>query len=150
MFAAMRYVRDHVRVDPIANHVALVIATYVKGPTAPCSLRQIASVTGRHTRTVTRAIERLELAGVLAVERRPKVMSVYRFPVIDAIELSTAVAPRGAQVGSRHLRAGGARSVAPRGAHLSVEHLDPRGTFLPGSGWIPRYVTHALNEEIAQ
>lgn len=164
MFAAMRYVRDHCRVDPIANHVAMVIATFVRRDgSAPVSVRQLADATGRHTKTVTLAVARLEAEGILKVARSLRRMNVYRFPVVDAVELSTAVTPRSAQFevrGSRNLRAQSGKSARARRAHLDSEQLDRatrarfaaahdhRDDYLAGlgwhwtpAGWIPPYTT---------
>jgi len=127
MFAAARYVREHCRVDPIANSIAHAIVLFTnRDGLAVVSLRRLAEVTGRHTETVANATKRLERAGVLTVVRRPRQTNVYGFPVED-VKLSTAARSRTAQgddaddPGLRGFRGSAARS---RTAQLGCKQLE--------------------------
>ena len=152
-WAAIRYVRDDVPkirplVDATARHVALVVATHADTRTgrAVVGLRRLSDLTGLHTATVQRALVRLEAAGVLAIDHRGAgKRHTYRFPVAET--LSTGARTERAvseSTGARATRAGcahDARTLA-KGVWLNEgvsQADDPRGRFLPGTGWVPRY-----------
>ena len=160
-WAAIRYVRDEVPrmtetvdgkvrplVDSSARLVAYVIATHADTRTgrSVVGLRRLANLTGLHTATVQRALGRLEAVGVLAIEHRGAgKRHAYRFPVAE--KLSTAARTTRAlseSTGARVTRAGcahDARTLAKEGwLNEGVSQADdPRGRFLPGTGWVPKY-----------
>jgi DNA-binding transcriptional MocR family regulator len=147
MISAGRFVRDHTpdELDTTARLVAFALAAFsdAAGHARPSS-RQLAASTGLHPETIARAIRRLEAVGMIAVQRRDRAVSRYRFPVQAPIgELSTSARPRAAQNSYPHLRGSAGESARPRAAHLKnhVEenarvHTDDRGTFIPGTGWL--------------
>jgi DNA-binding transcriptional MocR family regulator len=147
VFAAVRYVRDSMpdTIDPHGRHVALALASFADtaGHAKP-STRQLADVTGLSLNTITARIRMLEDAGVIAVQRRDRRTSLYRFPVQSAVELSPSVAPRARQMSYPHLsqRRGNLSHPGrdswkdPLETTATAAHTDERGTFLPGTGWV--------------
>lgn len=145
MFQPVRYVRDHLPddVDPVAAHVAIVIASFTdRNGLAEVGIRLLNQSTRLHPSTIVRAIRRLEELGVLAVDRRDRRRSRYRFPVTE--RLSTAVLPErtvvddGAVLPERAARATRARTLDFSGEnHRASAHTRANGEyFIPGSGWI--------------
>jgi DNA-binding transcriptional ArsR family regulator len=143
MIAAARFVREHLPadLDVRARLVVFAIATFAdRDGTARPSSRQLATATGLHPETIARAIRRLEDAGVVAVTRRDRRVSVYRFPVQDP-ELSTTARPKAAQASYPHLRGSHEKLRGPIAAHLESslekEHARDERLWISGSGWIP-------------
>lgn len=142
MIAAARFVREHLPpdLDTSARLVAMALALFAErdGSARPSS-RQIATATGLHPETIARAIRRLEAAGVVAVTRRDRRVSLYRFPVQD-VELSTTARPRTAQASYPHLRGSAENLRGSRAAHLeSSLEKDARANgdlWISGSGWV--------------
>lgn len=142
MIAAARFVREHLPadLDTSARLVAMALVMFAdRDGTARPSARQLATATGLHTETIARAIRRLEGAGVVAVTRRDRRVSVYRFPVQD-VELSTAARLRTAQASYPHLRGSAEKLRGSRAAHLeSSLEKDARandGLWISGTGWL--------------
>jgi len=157
-WAALRYVRDDVPkmtrrvdgrplVDPTARHVALAVALHVdRADRALVGLRRLATETGLHRNTVNDAIRRLEVWGVLTIDHRGAgKRHAYRFPVTE--KLSTTVLPDRTLAISPSVLPD--RTGCPAGQDTMAEDGwlnkevsqadDPRGRFLPGTGWVPRY-----------
>jgi DNA-binding transcriptional MocR family regulator len=143
MLAAARFVREHLpaKLDTSARLVAFALATFADrdGHARPSS-RQLATATGLHPETIANAIRRLEAAGVVAVTRRDRRVSLYRFPVQDP-ELSTTARPRTAQASYPHLRGSTEKLRGSGPAHLeSSLEKDARVNeplWISGSGFIP-------------
>jgi DNA-binding transcriptional ArsR family regulator len=142
VIAAARFVREHLPadLDQRARLVAMGIALFAdRDGSARPSSRQLATATGLHPETIARAIRRLEEAGIVAVTRRDRRVSVYRFPVQD-VELSTTARPKAAQASYPHLRGSDEKLRGPWAAHLeSSLEKDARANgdlWISGSGWV--------------
>lgn len=148
MFAAVRFVRDHLpeSIDATAHHVAMVLASFtdVAGETS-VGVRTIARSAHMNAATVCRAIARLEEAGVVRVERTPDRRSAYRFPVATPLSTtarsgSTVALSTPARSGAGTARSG-ATNRAPWARALENEGTeegapDSRDVFVPGAGWV--------------
>lgn len=156
MFAAVRFVRDHCRLDPVANHVAGAIATFSdRAGLAEVGTRELAEVTGLNTQTIARAIRRLEDAGIFSVARRRSIRSRYAFPVTAAIEEAPKVVHKRLNRAQTAMSTGeysqsAKRLTRSRALDFSGEnkthasaHDDPRGSFIPGTGWVPYFTRKA-------
>jgi hypothetical protein len=151
-WAAMRYVRDELPnlvtvvdgkdkplVDTVALHVAMIIATHTNKHTgfAHVGIRTLAHKCRMNHTTVERAIRRLEAWGVLmAVRQVNGLRSKYQFP---AANLSTTVLPDSTVPNDNTARPGSTdRATEPRALASKRQDLyeDPRGLFLPGTGWV--------------
>ena len=148
MIAAARYVRTlPVKLDTSARLVLLGIALFAdRDGTARPSSRQLTEATGLHPETIAQAIRRLEAAGVLAVTRRDRRVSVYRFPVRD-VEFSTTARPRTAQASFPQLRGSAEKLRGSRTAHLesSLENSvrADGAVWITGAGWCAPRATEA-------
>jgi DNA-binding transcriptional ArsR family regulator len=142
MIAAGKFVRDHLPpdLDKTARLVALAIALYTDSTgSGPVSNRQLQATTGLHAETIAQAIRRLEEAGVVAVQRRDRRVSHFRFPVTANVELSTAARVRTAQLSYPHLRGNGVQTARLRTAQLkrpTEENARADGSlWISGTGW---------------